>query len=327
MNVKTILKTGLAAALTALPPAVSAAGTEAAAQLAGIVSVAPYADVSAKVTSFGLLIGNPVVPALLLASVQSSAVSTYGRFRSDAPMYLVSYAVAAGRNDEVVIYPSVDRIARMALANPGSERTGADELHLQPSERHPQDRYAVFTPDGLFVAFAATPALARRALADCRPDVKASLPLLRAALRRPGVKAVCRAGANGGATNLVSIIQGFARLDVSLDLDPRGLALAFSGVRLAPDADAGLKQRLTQTLKETWSGMGGRDNAAMAPSVTVETAPGGVVTGEVRLSEEQLKGLGKDFNAFVATQMSGALSGDKPGNKDKKGANGKDGTK
>ena len=93
-------------------------------ELAGLVSIAPYADVSAKVTSFGLLIGNPVVPALLFASLQQSAVVTYGRFRSDVPVYLASYMVESGKNDEVVVYPSVDRIARMALAHPGSERLG-----------------------------------------------------------------------------------------------------------------------------------------------------------------------------------------------------------
>jgi hypothetical protein len=52
---------------------------------------------------------------------------------------------------------------------------------------------------------------------------------------------------------------------------------------------------------------------------------GGVVTGEVRITKEQLKGLGKDFNSFVTKQMSGALSGeDESKSKNmKKGAKGK----
>ena len=60
-------------------------------ELAGTISVAPFADVSAKATAFGALIGNPIVPALMLAAVQRSAVTTYGRFRTDAPIHAASY--------------------------------------------------------------------------------------------------------------------------------------------------------------------------------------------------------------------------------------------
>ena len=66
-------------------------------------------------------------------------------------------------------------------------------------------------------------------------------------------------------------------------------------------------------------------DSKLCPTVTVGVKGGGGVTGEVRISKEQLKGLGKDFNSFVTKQMSGALSGeDESKNKNmKKGAKGK----
>ena len=290
-------------------------------ELAGLVSIAPYADVSAKVTSFGLLIGNPVVPALLLASLQQSAVVTYGRFRSDVPVYLASYMVESGKNDEVVVYPSVDRIARMALAHPGSERLGKDVLHIVPSEKSPHDRYAVF--EDVFTAFASSEALARRALADSKPSAKEKLPLVRVALRELGVRSVCQAARKSGATNVADVVQGMSRLDLTLDLDDQGLALVFSGVCVGGMADPVFKKRLESELHGIFDVIGGGDSK-LCPSVTVEIKGGGVVIGDVRITKEQLKGLGKDFNSFVTKQMSGALSGEDKGKNTKKGANSKE---
>ena len=305
MKAKTIFVTCMAAAI-ALNAAVPTP-SDAEPQLAGIVSIAPYADLSAKATSFGMLIGNPVVPALMLASIQQSVVATHGRFRSDLPAYVAAYMDKDGRNDMAVVYPSVDRIARMALAHPGSERQGKDTLHLLPTERNPHDRYAVFAEDNMFTAFASSAELARRALADCQPSAKESLPLLRLALRQPALKKKPSGALGLTPTNVTALLDGFVRLDLSLDLTERGLALAFSGVREAATPEPGLKKRLEGQLRSAFKGLCGDDEKLM-PSVTVDTKPGGAVTGEVLISEEQLKGLGKDFNSFVSTQMSGALS-------------------
>ena len=313
-------------AATAVTAAEQSKPSQTSPTLAGLVTIAPYADVSAKVTSFGMLIGNPVVPALLLASLQQSAVVTYGRFRSDMPVYLVSYMVGQGKNDEAVVYPSVDRVARMALANPGSERIAKDALHLMPTDRHPHDRYAVFAKDNIFTSFASSEALARQALVDAQPAAKDSFPLVRVALQRQGIRAVCQAANKSGATNVSDIVEGFARLDLVMEMDTRGLSLSFTGVRNDGVADAACKARIERELQGLF-GMIGGGNEKLAPSVTVSTKPGGIVTGEVLLAEDQLKGLGKDFNSFVAKQMSGALSGEKEnkdqGNKNKKGAKGK----
>lgn len=316
----TRIKAAWAAGVLAAALATSAAtpsAPAAASRLAGVVEIAPYADVSAKVTEFGMLIGNPIVPALMLASIQQSAVATYGRFRTDAPLYLASYQTAPGRSDEVVVYPTVDRIARMALDNPGSERQGNDVLHLMPTDRRPQERYAVFSEDGKFAAFAPSVSQARRALEDCRPQSRGTWPLAHVTLQEAGIETVCASGRKAGATNLLAVVREFRRLSLTLDLTDRGLALAFEGRTSAPIA--GLKERLEGALREAFGGLG-KDDAKQLPAITVLTGKDDAVSGEVCLSKEQLSSMGKDFNSFVATQMSGALSeGDEKGQKGKKG--------
>lgn len=298
-----------------------------AAELGGLVTVAPYAELSAKATAFGMLIGNPFVPALLLTSLQQSAIATYGRFRSDKPLALASYAISPGKTEEVVIYPSVDRVARMALANPGSERIAKDALHIVPTEDNPKDQYAVFETDGVFTAFASSEALARQGLADGVPATKDALPILRVALRRPGVMSVCNAVKGSGVTNVYEMIEGFSRLDMTVDMEARGFSLAFTGVRANGVADAAYKARLERDLHGVFDMIGGEDGI-LSPSVTVSTKPGGMVTGEILLTNEQLKGLGKGFNSFVAKQMSGALAGEEEAKKkDKQGAKGKERSK
>ena len=306
------------AATVASPPAPAAAS-----RLAGIIEIAPYAELSAKATAFGMLIGNPIVPTLLLASVQQSAMSTYGSFRTDAPIYLASYQVAPDRSEEVVVYPSVDRIARMALVNPGSERQGKDVLHLLPTERRPHERYAVFSGNGQFAAFASSVELARRALDDCRPGGKAAWPLARVALHRPGVLTICQSIQKAGVTNLIDVVRGFDRLELALDLTARGLALAFSGRMGAARPPAELQRTLEGVLKETFKGMAG-EGEAQGPTITVAADKSGVVSGEILIPEAKLRSMGKDFNSFVAAQMSGALSGetDGKGKQDKMGKKG-----
>ena len=306
------------AAADAPKPVPAAVPPVAASRLAGIIEFAPYVDVSAKVTEFGMLIGNPIVPALMLASLQQSAVSTYGRFRTDAPLYLASYQVAPGRSEEVMVYPSVDRIARMALNNPGSERQGKDVLHLMPTDRRPHERYVVFSDDGQFAAFASSVERARQAIADCRPRSRGTWPLARVTLQGSGIQTVCETGRKAGVTNLLAVVRSFRSLSLALDLTDRGLALTFEGRTSVPIA--GLKERLEGALRESFGGLGAGD-AKQLPAIAVSTGKGDVVSGEVCLSKERLSSMGKDFNSFVAAQMSGALS--EGGGKDQKGPKGK----
>lgn len=309
-----ILKTAmLLVAFTALgagAPAVKAP------ELAGVVAVAPFADFSAKATDFGMLIGNPIVPTLLVAAMQQNLVSAYGRMRTDAPFYMVSYSGGGDRLQDVMIYPSVDRIARMALDNPGSEREGKDVLRLEAKDAGQAGRYAVFAADNVFTAYAANPGIARRALADCNPSVKGGVPLARVSLWRAGVRAVAAAGRAAGVTNVIDLVRGFDRLDATLDLNDRGLVLAFSAVRADNSVEGNFRERLERELKSAIIGLGGELN--ISPAVKVTLGEKGAVGGEVVLSNEKLKALGNDFNAFVAKQMMGAIKDDASTDKKKK---------
>ena len=91
--------------------------------LAGTAQIAPFGEVTQKVTTLGTLIGNPIVPTMLLSAGQQQLVDKYGRLRADAPITCFAYIqtpawdVAATNLDQVsiddmlghvLVYPSAD---------------------------------------------------------------------------------------------------------------------------------------------------------------------------------------------------------------------------
>ena len=149
--------------------------------LAGSAQVAPLGDVTQKVTSLGTLIGNPIVPTLLLSSGQQQLVEQYGRLRADAPITWLAYVqtpaweVAATNLDQVavddmfelvLVYPGTDGPANLLLRHPGATKDADGTIHILPGEKIPNDTYVKYTADNRYCAFAASPALAAKALAD-----------------------------------------------------------------------------------------------------------------------------------------------------------------
>lgn len=149
--------------------------------LAASAELAPFGDITKKVTALGAMINNPIVPALLIGSGQQKIAETYGRFRSDAPMYWQVYIQTpafdiASTNDAltelgdlcetVLVYPSAEGSARMALSHPGSTKEADGTLHLLASESNPDERWVKFSADGQYCAFAKSAALANLAIDD-----------------------------------------------------------------------------------------------------------------------------------------------------------------
>ena len=64
----------------------------------------------------------------------------------------------------------MDKVAKMTLNHPGAEKVSADTVLLPADEGRKMPTYAVFSKDFSWCAFAATEALARRALAEKGED-------------------------------------------------------------------------------------------------------------------------------------------------------------
>lgn len=178
--------------------------------LAGTAQIAPLGDVTQKVTSLGTLIGNPIVPALLLSSGQQQLVEAYGRLRADAPVTWFAYVqtpaweVAATNLDQVavgdmfehvLVYPITDGPANLLLKHPGATKEADGTIHLLAGEKNPSDMYVKYTADNRYCAFASSPAIAAQALADfaafsVRQKPGNGAPLLRIEIVERGVTAL-----------------------------------------------------------------------------------------------------------------------------------------
>jgi len=135
-------------------------------ELVATVELAPFGDISKKVVELGTMVNNPLLPALLIGAGQERLAQTYGRFRSDAPMYGFVYASTTDDTEIVVVYPSVDGPAQMLLGHPGATKDDDGMLHLPADEQNPDARAVMFTGDRRFCAIAPSAVLARRALED-----------------------------------------------------------------------------------------------------------------------------------------------------------------
>ena len=159
-------------------------------ELVVTAELASFGEISKKVTAFGSMINNPIVPALVLGAGQQQLVQAYGAFRSGSPIFCHVYvqpeALAAaakkGARNKVdgmfgiaLLYPSVDGMAKMALNHPGSTKEANGTLHLLASQDSPEERWVKFTDDGRYCAFAGSAELAIQAAADFsqgRPSAK-----------------------------------------------------------------------------------------------------------------------------------------------------------
>ncbi len=263
--------------------------------LVATVELASFGDIAKKASALGTMINNPIVPTLLLSAGQQQLTQTYGRFRSDSPMYWQVYlktdayeaAVAKGKwdalsdvCDAVLVYPSVEGMARMALSHPGSTKEPDGTLHILASESNPNERWVKFTADGRFCAIADSAALANRAIVDFvasegarRTRANTERPLLRLEILERGLSTLAtleeslskeRVKVDQKMSALKkklgflektrkNALKDFSRMTIIADLDDKGLALdcsldvkagvpppAFAGTSLPADALAAI---------------------------------------------------------------------------------------
>ena len=236
--------------------------------LAGTAQIAPFGEVTQKVTSLGTLIGNPIVPTLLLSSGQQQLVDKYGRLRADAPITWFAYIqtpaweIAATNLDQVAIedmfetvlvYPIVDGPATMVLNHPGATRDADGTVHLLPGEKNPNDTYVKYTADNRYCAIAASPAMAAHALADFavlqdRRKGEQDSPLVRVEVVERGMSAIAtlfkgmanerqKAAAETG-TNSVDLVQKMTAIQAARQKKMQEVLEAVASCTMTLDLDA-----------------------------------------------------------------------------------------
>ena len=99
----------------------------------------------------------------------------FGKMRAADPIRWAGYPDGKGSADVVMVYPTIDKVAKMALNHPGAEKISADTVVLPADEGRPMVTYAVFSKDFEWCAFAASQELARRALKEKYPESQSAL--------------------------------------------------------------------------------------------------------------------------------------------------------
>ena len=135
-----------------------------------LVELRSFDAVHSRQATIGKALGNAMLPMLFVSLAQQRMVGMYGKMRAADPVRWAGYPDGKGSVDVVMVYPTIDKVAKMALNHPGAEKISADTVRLPADEGRPAVTYAVFSEDFDWCAFGATPELARRALSEKYPE-------------------------------------------------------------------------------------------------------------------------------------------------------------
>ena len=134
-----------------------------------LVELRSFDAVQSRQANIGKAVGNALLPMMLVSFAQQRIVGMYGKMRAADAVRWAGYPDGNGRVDVVMVYPSVDKVAKMVLNHPAAEKVSADTVLLPADEGRSIPTYAVFSPDFAWCAFAGTQELARRALGEKFP--------------------------------------------------------------------------------------------------------------------------------------------------------------
>ncbi len=135
-----------------------------------LVELRSFDSFQSRQQAIGAAVGNAMLPMMLVSFAQNRIVKMYGKMRVADPVRWAGYPDADGGTDVVMVYPTVDKVAKMNLNHPGAEKLSDDAVLLPADEGRQIPTYAVFSKDFAWCAFAATEALARRALGERFPE-------------------------------------------------------------------------------------------------------------------------------------------------------------
>ena len=140
-----------------------------------LVELRSFDAIQSRQTQIGKTLGNAMLPMILVSFFQQRRVGMFGKMRAADPIRWAGYPDGKGSADVVMVYPTIDKVAKMALNHPGAEKISADTVVLPADEGRPMVTYAVFSKDFEWCAFAATQELARRALSEKYPESGSAL--------------------------------------------------------------------------------------------------------------------------------------------------------
>ena len=134
-----------------------------------LVELRSFDAFQARQEAIGKTVGNAMLPMMIVSFAQQRIVKMFGKMRAADPVRWAGYPDANGSADVVLVYATVDKVAKMVLNHPGAEKVSADTVLLPADEGRLMPTYAMFSSDSSYCAFARTPELARRALAEKYP--------------------------------------------------------------------------------------------------------------------------------------------------------------
>ena len=140
-----------------------------------LVELRSFDAVQSRQARIGKTLGNAMLPMILVSFFQQRIVGMFGKMRAADPVRWAGYPDGKGSADVAMVYPTIDKVAKMALNHPGAEKISADTVVLPADEGRPMVTYAVFSKDFEWCAFAATQELARRALTEKYPESGSAL--------------------------------------------------------------------------------------------------------------------------------------------------------
>ena len=140
-----------------------------------LVELRSFDAVQSRQAQIGKTLGNAMLPMILVSFFQQRMVGMFGKMRAADPVRWAGYPDGKGSADVAMVYPTIDKVAKMALNHPGAEKISADTVVLPADEGRPMVTYAVFSKDFEWCAFAATQELARRALTEKYPESGSAL--------------------------------------------------------------------------------------------------------------------------------------------------------
>lgn len=146
-------------------------------ELVWTCELAPWSQIDSKAGPLSRLMGNALVPTFLSGMAQKRFTKMFGPARTSDPLRWAAFDTHEGDFLTVVlVYPSVDREAKMVFNHAGAKHDPEPGvIILPPGEGREERTLAVFNADRTYCAFSHSRWLAKHALAAKYPSSEGKL--------------------------------------------------------------------------------------------------------------------------------------------------------